>query len=186
MIKVWHEGMSDAEAKDLAYWERNMLATYYADGWYNDDTSNYPGWRRVLTLSRGRITFHIPDDFDVGDLRQVEPNWDGHTTKQKWQRIMTECGIQKGMKEKINGIEVEIVPDSQGGVRVWLGCFGLIFTKEMLEDFSKMVEFNGPMDLIVKSTMINDIAVESLKIDDRHFTVSDILCAEARFGKLKQ
>lgn len=36
-MKIWHEGMSDKETADLAYWERNMLALRYADGWYNDD-----------------------------------------------------------------------------------------------------------------------------------------------------
>lgn len=86
-IKVWHEGMSDKEAKDLAYWERNMLALRFAQGWYNDDDSNFPGWRRVLSLDNGRMTFHIPDEFDVGDLPEIEPNWDGHTTEEKWQRV---------------------------------------------------------------------------------------------------
>mgnify|MGYP003475095778 CR=1 FL=1 len=86
-IKVWHEGMSDAESKDLAYWERNMLALAYADGWYNDDVSSFTGWRRVLSLSNGKITFHIPDNFDVGNLQQIEPNWDGHTTKEKWEHV---------------------------------------------------------------------------------------------------
>ncbi len=86
-IKVWHEGMSDAESKDLAYWERNMLALAFADGWYNDDVSNFTDWRRVLSLSNGKITFHIPDNFDVGNLQQIEPNWDGHTTKEKWEYV---------------------------------------------------------------------------------------------------
>lgn len=86
-IKVWHKDMSDKETADLAYWERNMLALRYAQGWYNDVQNNYPGWKRVLSLDQGRITFHIPDDFDVGDLPEIEPNWDGHTTEQKWQRI---------------------------------------------------------------------------------------------------
>ncbi len=98
-IKVWHEGMSDKETKDLAYWERNMLALLYADGWYNDDVISeiygeakhigprYPGWRRVLTLKGGKVTFHIPDDFDVGTLLELKPNWDGHTTEEKWRWI---------------------------------------------------------------------------------------------------
>lgn len=80
-IKTWREGMSDKEAKDLAYWERNMLALRYADGWYNDDVPftpvpgdgepalvpHYQGWRRALSLEGGKITFHIPDDFPGGD-----------------------------------------------------------------------------------------------------------------------
>ena len=101
-IKTWHQEMTDKETSDLAYWERNMLALYYADGWYNDDVPHvqdfmkprYSGWRRVLSLRRGRMTFHIPDDFDVGDLEEIEPNWDGHTTEQKWRYVAACRGIQ--------------------------------------------------------------------------------------------
>ncbi len=109
-IQTWHDKMSDKESADLAYWERNMLALWYADGWYNDDISvgddletpqgaplmqpRYAGWRRVLTLHGGRITFHIPNDFDVGVLPQVAPNWDGHTTEEKWRRIAEGRGIK--------------------------------------------------------------------------------------------
>jgi hypothetical protein len=113
VIKTWHEGMTDKETADLAYWERNMLALRYAEGWHNDDVPElmplasaflgapltatrprFPGWRRVLTLDDGRITFHIPDDFGVGDLPEVEPNWDGHTTEEKWSRIMSARGVK--------------------------------------------------------------------------------------------
>lgn len=111
-IKVWHPGMSDKETADLAYWERNTLALLYAQGWYNDDIlvdttddnglidgdewkPRYPGWRRVLSLAGGTITFHVPDDFDVGDLKQIPMNWDGHTTEEKWRRIMRECSIEE-------------------------------------------------------------------------------------------
>lgn len=113
MIKTWHEGMSDKETADLAYWERNMLALRYAEGWYNDDKTEYtgmsitprgvepdgflaprfPGWRRVLTLDSGAVTFHIPDDFLVGDLPEVERNWDGHTTQEKWERVLAYRGV---------------------------------------------------------------------------------------------
>lgn len=93
MVKVWKPEMTDAESKDLAYWERNVLALHYAEGWYNDDQNNYPGWRRVLSLDGGRITFHIPDNFGVGSLPQIQPNWDGHTTEQKWTRILVERGL---------------------------------------------------------------------------------------------
>jgi hypothetical protein len=86
-IKVWHPGMSDKETADLAYWERNALALRYADGWYNDDANAYPGWRRVLSLDGGRITFHIPDNFPVGNLPEIAPAWDGHTTEEKWRRV---------------------------------------------------------------------------------------------------
>jgi hypothetical protein len=110
IIKTWHQDMSDKETADLAYWERNMLALHFADGWYNDDISEtiefgvltggmllrarYDGWRRVLSLQNGRITFHIPDDFDVGDLVKIEPNWDGHTTEEKWRRVAEARGIK--------------------------------------------------------------------------------------------
>lgn len=107
-IKTWHPEMSVEETKDLAYWERNMLALRYADGWYNDDIEKsqmeyldglvievdppqrfprYSGWRRVLSLGCGKCSFHIPDDFDVGNLPAIKPNWDGHTTEEKWARI---------------------------------------------------------------------------------------------------
>ena len=80
--------MSVEETKDLAYWERNMVALRYAQGWYKDTESNYPGWLRVLSLDEGRMTFHIPDDFDVGELPELlEPTWDGHTTEEKWKRV---------------------------------------------------------------------------------------------------
>lgn len=93
--------------EDLAYWERNMLALYFAEGWYNDDLDftpvpgdgdpyrgpRYPGWRRVLSLAHGKITFHIPDEFDIGNLLEIRCNWDGHTTAEKWQRIADMRGI---------------------------------------------------------------------------------------------
>lgn len=93
-IKTWNKEMSIEQSKDLAYWERNVLALKYADGWYEDLENNYPGWRRVLSLEGGKITFHIPDDFEVGNLKQILPNWDGHTTEEKWKKILTERGIQ--------------------------------------------------------------------------------------------
>lgn len=88
MINVWNNQMAEKETADLAYWERNMLALYYADGWYKDLENNYPGWLRVLSLERGKITFHIPDSFMVGNLPEIQPNWDGHTTEQKWMRVL--------------------------------------------------------------------------------------------------
>jgi hypothetical protein len=35
--KAIRDAMSLEETKDLAYWERNVLALRYAEGWYNDD-----------------------------------------------------------------------------------------------------------------------------------------------------
>lgn len=93
MIKTWNDKMSDSETKDLAYWERNMLALHYADGWYRDLENNYPGWGRVLCLEKGKITFHIPDDFNVGNLPEITSCWDGHSTEQKWKRILAAKGI---------------------------------------------------------------------------------------------
>lgn len=100
--------MSYKEIKDLAYWERNVLALHYAEGWYYDDvpdpaSSNpdnllprYQGWRRVLSLEGGAITFHIPDDFDVGNLPRIDPMWDGHTTEEKWKRILEKMDVAIG------------------------------------------------------------------------------------------
>lgn len=103
-IKTWNETMSVEETKDLAYWERNVLALRYADGWYDDVvidqtsdftafTARYSGWQRVLSLDNGKITFHIPDDFDVGNLPEIDPNWDGHTTEEKWKRVLENRGM---------------------------------------------------------------------------------------------
>jgi hypothetical protein len=93
-IKTWNPNMTDKETADLAYWERNVLALKYADGWYEDLENNYPGWRRVLSLENGKITFHIPDDFEVGTLRKILPNWDGHTTEEKWKRVLFERDVK--------------------------------------------------------------------------------------------
>lgn len=66
-IREWTPEMSDKETAELAYWERNVLALHFAHGWYYDDTrpgeARLPGWRRVLSIQGGEITFHIPDDF---------------------------------------------------------------------------------------------------------------------------
>ena len=61
-------------------------------GWYYDTDNNWSGWRRVISLDGGEICFHIPDSFDVGNLPEIEPNWDGHTTKEKWNRIAKIAG----------------------------------------------------------------------------------------------
>jgi hypothetical protein len=104
-VKTWRPDMTDKETADLAYWERNVLALHFAEGWYNDDVPvnltpdvhetepRFAGWRRVLSLQSGSITFHIPDDFDVGTLAEIERDWDGHTTEQKWERMLNGCGV---------------------------------------------------------------------------------------------
>jgi hypothetical protein len=85
--RTYRDDMTVEEVKDLAYYERNMIALRYADGWYYDTDNNWDGWKRVLSLDGGKMCFHIPDDFKVGDLQQIEPSWDGHTTEEKWARI---------------------------------------------------------------------------------------------------
>lgn len=92
-IYEYKDGMSEKEQKDGAYWERNMIALRFADGWYYDTDNNWEGWLRVLSLDGGRMCFHIPDSFDVGNLPQIQPNWDGHTTREKWLRVMKMRGI---------------------------------------------------------------------------------------------
>lgn len=144
-IKVWHPGMTAEETKDLAYWERNMLALLHAvpmmnmivpgtsepaAGWYRhprdpgdvaleeetvefysgedgateyhsskdeywkDPTYSFYGWSRVISFFGGAVTFHVPDDFDLGHLKEIQPNWDGHSTEEKWLRVMQLCGCQ--------------------------------------------------------------------------------------------
>lgn len=88
---IWDSSKSEKEMAYGAYWERNMLALKYADGWYKCEL--YKGYSRVLSLDNGAITFHIPDEFDVGNLQEIENNWDGHTTEIKWKKIMKEKGI---------------------------------------------------------------------------------------------
>ena len=101
---VWHEGMSLEETKDGAYWERNMLVLLLAlvinenypnnSGWYYDTDNNWEGWKRVISIYDGTAAFHIPDDFDIGDLPEIKPNWDGHSTHEKWIRVMKSCGCK--------------------------------------------------------------------------------------------
>jgi hypothetical protein len=91
---VWQEGMSVEDSKNGAYWERNMLALRYADGWYYDTDNNWDGWRRVLSLDNGKMCFHIPDEFDVGNLQEIKPNWDGHTTQEKWDNVAKRFDIK--------------------------------------------------------------------------------------------
>jgi hypothetical protein len=105
---VWEEGMSLEEQKNGAYWERNMLALLLANymNWSEKDINKTPcgwylhgeweGWSRVISIGNGGITFHVPDDFDLGDLPQIEPNWDGHTTEEKWNNVMLWCGVKVG------------------------------------------------------------------------------------------
>lgn len=94
-MKTWHAGMSDKETAEVAYYERNMVALRFADGWYFDTDNNWEGWRRVLSLLGGKMCFHIPDDFDVGTLLQIPANWDGHTTAEKWATVQDYRGVKR-------------------------------------------------------------------------------------------
>jgi len=126
---VWKEGMSPKEVQDGAYWERNMMALHFAVyanqaysqykdylklvgskadapdrlpcGWFYDTDNNWDGWKRVISLFDGRSCFHIPDDFDLGSkLPEIEPNWNGHSTEDKWTRVMKVCGCELPDLEK--------------------------------------------------------------------------------------
>jgi hypothetical protein len=105
-IYVYKKGMNLEEQVNGAYWERNMLALLLAKvsnqecmdfgcdldcGWYVH--GEWEGWSRVISIFNGKITFHVPDSFDMGDLPQIEANWNGHTTEEKWKDVMEYCGI---------------------------------------------------------------------------------------------
>ena len=38
--RTWNIQMTESETIDLAYYERNMIALRYADGWYFDTENN--------------------------------------------------------------------------------------------------------------------------------------------------
>ena len=93
---VWRPGLAPEEERDIAYFERNMLALFIArntgGGWYRDPAAS-EGFSRVISCMNGSATFHVPDDFDLGDLPEIMPNWDGHTTRQKWLRMAYVLGL---------------------------------------------------------------------------------------------
>lgn len=106
------------ETKDGAYWERNMLALFLANymnsvyaqnyritnptgeiknwpcGWYRHEGEGFEDWSKVISIANGKFTFHVPNDFDLGELPEIKPNWDGHTTEEKWKNIMKICGCR--------------------------------------------------------------------------------------------
>lgn len=129
-IKTWKLGMSDKETADIAYWERNMLALYLADGWYNDFVetpspdgvgslwvSRYEGWRRVLSCFGGAACFHIPDDFDVMNLPHIERNWDGHTTEEKWNRLLDVIQNKWQGRANVTPKDLMIVPPGKRPIK---------------------------------------------------------------------
>ena len=69
-------------------------------GWYNDSDNKFKGRSRVISLDGGEICFRIPDEFDVGNLPKIKKNWDGHTEKQKWNRIASVAGMKPLIWEK--------------------------------------------------------------------------------------
>lgn len=107
------QSVADQEAKNFAYWERNMLALLLANqlndtkvakeqrlyqgrsycGWYGHQGEGFEGWSRVVSLSNGSVSFHVPDSFDLGYLPEIQPNWDGHTTEEKWSRVKAVVGV---------------------------------------------------------------------------------------------
>lgn len=111
---VWNEKHTDKEAKDGAYLERNYLAVLlaktmnkynniaygghvpkdYISGWYEHGDPSYVGWQRVVSIDGGVITFHVPDDFDLGDLPEIKPNWDGSSTQEKWNYVARLCNMK--------------------------------------------------------------------------------------------
>lgn len=155
------------DEKNGAYWERNLLALYFATyannayreyldlikltnnktyetarktppcGWYRHPSDNeacldafgfsggtddkywespsfsFYGWSRVVSLFEGRLTFHVPDDFDLGDLPEVKPNWDGHSTEEKWWRVMSASGCDVAPLD-INGWSVRRLKKNAG------------------------------------------------------------------------
>jgi hypothetical protein len=79
-----------------AYWERNMLALLLANqaegsGWYYDEKAKGKKCDRVISINYGQLTFHIPKDFDVGNLPEIADDWDGHSKEEKWLRIRNMC-----------------------------------------------------------------------------------------------
>ena len=59
------------KAADVFEFERNMIALHYADGWFEDAEAR-EGWKRALSLGSGKFTVLIPDDFDIGNLIQID------------------------------------------------------------------------------------------------------------------
>lgn len=105
---VWNEHLSLEDQKNGAYWERNMMVLLLATsmsnyslpgtdlpaaGWYYDIDNNWDGYTRVISLYGGAVTFHVPDDFNIGSLPEIKPNWDGHSTEEKWNLVMDLLGI---------------------------------------------------------------------------------------------
>lgn len=81
---------------DSAYDERNNVVLFlaaYANRVQKDscgyyvDTKGEEGFTRVISLLNGKYTFHVPDSMDLGSLPLIAPNWNGHTTAEKYDRM---------------------------------------------------------------------------------------------------
>lgn len=95
MIQLLPDDPTPDESIAYAYWERNMLALLLANicfdhslhaGWYVDP-QNKDGWK-VISMKEGKITFHVPPDFDCLGLPEIDPDWDGHTVPEKWNKVI--------------------------------------------------------------------------------------------------
>lgn len=112
---TWSPEQTLEEQKNGAYWERNMLALLLAHvmnnfnrnkegpvcGWHPHEGEGFEGWSRIISIGNGDITFHVPDDFVLGSIPRIEPNWNGHTTEEKWNMVMEMVGITQTDKMSI-------------------------------------------------------------------------------------
>lgn len=114
-VKGWNSTFSLEDSKNLAYFERNMLAVFIGlicnDSWENHPDfdllkcgyyvhGEWEGWSRVISLFGGQYTFHVPDEFDIGRLPLINANWDGHSTEDKWTKMMEICGMELDLTKK--------------------------------------------------------------------------------------
>lgn len=102
-------------ATDQAYGERNRLVVLlaqmgrimgYRAGRYWDG-SQEPGWNNVVAidLPTGQVSWHIGaadcGDSGIAMLPNYDGKWDGHTTKQKWDRVdQMVRAMSKALKEE--------------------------------------------------------------------------------------
>lgn len=114
IIKELHEENSILDQRNgEIYNERNLLAAYLVhvmnmfdnyrfmgappkgqkSGWYLDDKGD-ENYQRVISINGGAITFHVPKEFDLGNMPEIANNWDGHTTEAKWNLIQRYCGMK--------------------------------------------------------------------------------------------
>ena len=89
------------EAKNAAYWERNMLAVALATIYMGrllphvGEPFDEPGWDSVLIFELprgGQVSFHvhasqIPEVLACPTIRIDGAQWDGHTNDEKWERV---------------------------------------------------------------------------------------------------